>query len=94
VARQYDGQVEVIGVAGRDSTEAMADFVARHELDGVPQIDDADGSIWARFGIAGQPAWVFIDGETGQQERLLGALGPDGLTERIEELLASESAAR
>jgi hypothetical protein len=86
VARQRGEDVAIVGVAGRDRTEAFAEFVERHGLDEVPQIDDADGSVWARFGVAGQPSWVFIDGETGVRESIFGALGEDGLNARIDEL--------
>jgi thiol:disulfide interchange protein len=64
----------------------MAEFVARHGLEDVPQIDDADGSVWARFGVVGQPSWVFIDGETGERELLFGLLGEEGLNARIDDL--------
>ena len=66
----------------------MAEFVGRHALEHVPNAADVDGAIWQRFGVTGQPAWVFIDGETGEAERVYGAIGEQGLAERLEALAA------
>jgi hypothetical protein len=89
VARQFADQVEIIGVAARDEPAAFDGFVERHDLAHVTHIADLDGSVWGRFGISGQPAWVLIDGETGQREVIFGALGRDRLTRLIEDLIAS-----
>ena len=50
-----------MGVAGRDSPDAMADFVARHGLEGIDHLVAGDGSLWARFEVLAQPAWVFVE---------------------------------
>jgi acyl dehydratase len=68
-----------VGVAARDEVTAFAEFVDRHDLGHVPHVADTDGSVWARFGITGQPAWIFIDGETAQRQVLFGALGGERL---------------
>jgi hypothetical protein len=47
-------------VPGNDSTDAMQAFVDEHGL-AFPQAVTEDGSLWARFGVAYQPAWVFVD---------------------------------
>jgi hypothetical protein len=47
-------------VPGNDSTDAMQAFVDEHGL-AFPQAVTEDGSRWARFGVAYQPAWVFVD---------------------------------
>lgn len=86
MARSLSDSVEIIGVGGRDTTANMARFVERHDLHHVRQIADESGEVWARFGIVGQPAWVFIDGETGEQRRQIGALGAAGLQQGIEDL--------
>ncbi len=86
MARSLSDDVEIIGVAGRDSTANMADFVARHGLQDVRQIADESGDVWAGFGIVGQPAWVFIDGRTGERRTQLGALGGARLQQMIDEL--------
>jgi hypothetical protein len=64
----------------------MEEFVARHDFDDVAHIADTEGRIWAQFGVVAQPAWVFVDGETGATERVLGELPVDDLRVRIEAL--------
>jgi peroxiredoxin len=88
VAQQFAERVEVIGVASRDGTPAMEEFVARHELDHVRHIADVEGQVWQRYGIVGQPAWVFLDGGSGKTERVLGQISPDDLRTRLEALAA------
>jgi hypothetical protein len=54
----------------------MREFVAEFALDEVLHIVDDDGTIWGRFGVAYQPAWVFIAPD-GTIEVVAGAI-PDG----------------
>jgi peroxiredoxin len=86
VAQQFADSVEIIGVASRDDVPAMEDFVARHGFDDVRHIADVDGEVWQQFGVVAQPAWVFIDGASGERERVLGAVARDDLRERMETL--------
>jgi hypothetical protein len=64
----------------------MEEFVARHDLGHLRHIADVDGEVWQQFGVVAQPAWVFIDGETGKTERVLGALSKEELTTRLNSL--------
>lgn len=75
----------MVGVASRDQRPAMQDFVDRHDL-GVTNIADVGGEVWEQFGVVAQPAWVFIDGDTGAAERVLGALPREDLEARLDEL--------
>jgi hypothetical protein len=52
--------VEFIGMAGLADPAAMQDFVDEFGID-FPQAVSVDGRLWAEFGVAGQPAWVFVD---------------------------------
>lgn len=61
-------------MAGRADVGDMADFVDRHDLGHVPHVVDDSGELWARAGVPGQPAWIFVDGETGELTRHIGAL--------------------
>lgn len=70
---------QVVGVAGRDTIEEMASFVERHGLEDIVMIADPDGVVWERFGVFGQPAWGFVNGETGELSVRLGGLGRDGV---------------
>ena len=77
-----------MGVAGRDSSDAMADFVARHGLEGIDHLVDGDGSLWARFEVLAQPAWVFVD-DDGTTRRVQGSLDEDGLRAELQALAAT-----
>lgn len=53
----------------------------------MPHAIDPDGSLWARYGIGYQPAWVFIN-QDGQVRVNPGGLYGDGIGEAVEELIA------
>jgi peroxiredoxin len=86
VVQQYDGKVEIIGVASRDQRPAMQEFVARHGLEDMVNIADIDGEVWQQYGVVAQPAWVFLDAGRGTGERVLGALPRPELEERLDAL--------
>lgn len=50
----------------------MEAFVDRHGLT-FPNVNDEPGSVFGRFGVPGQPAWVFV-AQDGTVTRRLGAL--------------------
>ena len=66
MARQYEGKVQLVGVAGRDSVAAMKGFVERHGLDFVPHAADTSGDLWADLGVRHQPTWIFVNGTDGR----------------------------
>lgn len=80
--------VTIIGVAGRDDVGPMQEFIAEHGLEGMTHVVDADGSVWASYGISYQPAWVFIDGQ-GNASVAAGALGYDGIFNGIDEVFGT-----
>lgn len=86
--QQYGDQVNIIGVAGRDTLSDMQNFVSEFGVGGFDHIADEDTEIWTTFGVTSQPAFVFID-DDGSVETLISSLGRDGLTERVEALAAS-----
>lgn len=73
-------------MASRDTDAAISDFVDRHGLHHLRHAIDQEGQVWAAFGIAGQPAWVFVDGATGEPTVTFGALSQEQLLARLEEL--------
>ncbi|MDK3256730.1 TlpA family protein disulfide reductase [Blastococcus capsensis] len=85
VAAEYAGRVEVLGVAGRGDLEAMRAFVDETGTGGFRHLVDEDGSLWQRFGVIAQPAFVFVAGD-GTTESFLGSLGGDQLRAMVEEL--------
>ncbi|HAB58994.1 MAG: hypothetical protein CL433_01345 [Acidimicrobiaceae bacterium] len=85
---QFDGQARIVGVASRDSIDQMEAFLADTGVDTFPHAADIDGDVWRFYGIGSQPAFVFIN-DDGTFDTRLGSLDEDGLTERVEQLLAS-----
>lgn len=61
VAADYEGTVNVVGVAGLDETGAMKDFVADTGTDGFPQLADENGELWKRFEVTEQSRYVILD---------------------------------
>lgn len=86
IAKEFDGDVTFIGVAGLGDVADMREFVATTETDGFTHLEDDDGSIWGRFGVISQPSFAFV-GADGQVEVFGGALGPNELRLRTERLL-------
>lgn len=84
MARQYSDRVRIVGVAGDDTVEAMQAFVDRHGVGSITQVVD-DGTVRQRFGVVGQPVWVFVDAETGRTETVF-ALNEDAVAERLDAL--------
>ncbi len=85
---QFEGRAQIIGVASRDTIEQIEAFVADTGVDTFPHAADIDGDVWEFYGIGSQPAFVFIN-DDGTFDTRLGSLDEDGLTERVEQLLAT-----
>ena len=85
---QYEGQVTVLGVAGRDELSAMEAFVEDLGVGAFPHVANDDLDIWARYEVRSQPAFVFIDGD-GTFETVISAMGESSLSSMIDELLAA-----
>ncbi|MFY9765383.1 MAG: protein disulfide oxidoreductase [Mycobacterium sp.] len=50
--------VTFVGVAAHSDVGAMQDFVSKYHLN-FTNLNDTDGSIWARYNVPWQPAYVF-----------------------------------
>jgi thiol-disulfide isomerase/thioredoxin len=50
--------VTFVGVAAHSDVGAMQNFVSKYHLT-FTNLNDTDGSIWARYNVPWQPAWVF-----------------------------------
>jgi len=74
-------------VAGRAEAGAINMFIDLEGVSGFSHVADVEGDIWGEFGIVSQPAWAFIDAD-GNVEQVLGRLGEEALTERIQSLLS------
>jgi thiol-disulfide isomerase/thioredoxin len=60
-AREFDGKITFVGVAGLDSTQAMRDFVALPKVQHFVQLADEQGVVWQRFGVTTQSTYVLLD---------------------------------
>lgn len=61
IAEQYGEDVAVIGVGSLDSAEAIAEFA--EGVGGVTHLEDIDGALYRRFGIAEQSSFVLLDAD-------------------------------
>ncbi|MCB1018173.1 MAG: redoxin domain-containing protein [Acidimicrobiales bacterium] len=87
-AAALDGEVEIIGVAGRGEVPEMEGFVADTGTGGLTHVADTDGAIWSSYGVVTQPAFAFLD-DSGEVEVVVGSLGRDALVERMDALAAA-----
>lgn len=71
---------KVIGVAWAGTDSSYADFVSRHGLT-FPNVADSAGDVYAAFGVASQPAWVFL--VDGRQQVVRGSLTADDVRATI-----------
>ena len=72
---------------GNDSSANMRAFVDEFGL-GFPQAVTEDGSLWARFDVAYQPAWVFVD-DSGETTLVPYELPEDELERVLDDLIAT-----
>ena len=81
--------VTFVGVAARSDTGAMQNFVDKYHL-GFTNLNDADGSIWARYNVPWQPAYVFYraDGTSTFVNNPTSAMPAQELQERVSALTA------
>lgn len=76
--------VTFVGVAGHSDVASAADFVSKYHLN-FTNLNDADGSIWARFNVPWQPAYVFYraDGSSTFVNNPTSAMSAQELSDRV-----------
>ena len=74
-------------MSGLDSTVPMQQFVDRFGLP-FPSTVSEDGTLWARFGIQLQGAWVFVN-DDGKSQVVPYDLYEDDLEKMIQALIAA-----
>jgi thiol-disulfide isomerase/thioredoxin len=77
-------KVTFVGVAARSDVAAMAGFVSKYNLN-FTNLNDADGSIWARYNVPWQPAYVFYraDGSSTFVNNPTSAMPMQELSDRV-----------
>ena len=76
--------VTFVGVAARSDPAAMQGFVSKYNLN-FTNLNDADGSIWARFNVPWQPAYLFVksDGTSSFVNNPTSAMPQQELSSRV-----------
>ena len=79
--------VTFVGIATRADVAALQGFVSKYNLN-FTNINDADGSIWAKFNVPWQPAYVFLrpDGSSSFVNNPTSAMSQQELTDRVRAL--------
>jgi thiol-disulfide isomerase/thioredoxin len=77
-------KVTFVGVAARSDVPAMQAFVSKYNLN-FTTLNDADGSIWARYNVPWQPAYVFYraDGSSTFVNNPTSAMPQQELSDRV-----------
>jgi thiol-disulfide isomerase/thioredoxin len=86
-AAEYAGRATFLGVPGLGEVADMREFVADTGTGGLTHVVDADGSLWQRFGVVSQPAYVFV-GADGTVQAFGDSLDPESLRQSADDLLA------
>ncbi|OBI09353.1 hypothetical protein A5714_19735 [Mycobacterium sp. E2462] len=76
--------VTFVGVVGHSDVGAAQDFVSKYHLN-FTNLNDADGSIWARYNVPWQPAYVFYraDGSSTFVNNPTSAMSAQELSDRV-----------
>jgi thiol-disulfide isomerase/thioredoxin len=88
IAAQYNGEVRFVGVPGRGEEVDMRRFVEDTGTGALTHVVDQDGSLWNRFGVIAQPAFVFVDRQGGV-DSFNGSLPGDELRRAVAALANS-----
>lgn len=84
LARQYDGSVQVIGVAGLATEEFIEDLAG--QISGITHLVDLEGDLWKHFGVQAQSTYTVIDARG--QIRAEGFLDDSELNELVADVAA------
>lgn len=86
MARSYEGKVTFFGVAWAASEQECREYVDRYD---VPYDNalDAEERVFADYGVAYQPATVFVSADGRIVDRLAGGMDADELERRVRRLL-------
>jgi thiol-disulfide isomerase/thioredoxin len=82
-------KVTFVGIAARSDVGQMENFVSRYNLN-FTNLNDADGSLWARFNVPWQPAYVFLrtDGTSTFVNNPTSAMSEQELSDRVHALVS------
>jgi thiol-disulfide isomerase/thioredoxin len=77
-------KVTFVGIAGRSDVGEMQNFVSKYGLN-FTNLNDSDGSLWARYNVPWQPAYVFYkaDGSSTFINNPVAAMPQQELADRV-----------
>jgi thiol-disulfide isomerase/thioredoxin len=78
---EYADEVNIVGVAGLASAEAMPEFVRLAKVESMTHLADEAGEVWKRFEVTAQSVFVLID--TAGQVTFRGRLDADEVPDRV-----------
>ncbi|MEJ3750976.1 redoxin domain-containing protein [Actinomycetes bacterium KLBMP 9797] len=78
---EYGDAVNIVGVAGLDSVEAMPEFVRLAKVESMTHLADEPGEVWKRFEVTTQSVFVLID--AAGQVTFRGRLDADEVPDRV-----------
>jgi len=87
-AKQYEGNVEFLGVIYQDEPEKIQSFIDRRGVWGPSLVDD-DGTVAIAYGVYGAPETFFIDRDGVIIKKVTGALHPNELASLLNGMLSS-----
>jgi thiol-disulfide isomerase/thioredoxin len=81
-------KVTFVGIAGRSDVPSMQAFVSKYNMN-FTNLNDADGSLWARFNVPWQPAYLFYrpDGSSTFVNNPTQAMSQQELSDRVAALI-------
>jgi peroxiredoxin len=88
VAREFDGQVEFVGVSNNDTVAEGRKYQQEFEVP-YPLANDASGRTWAAWSVPYQPVTVIVDQRGRVARRFDGGVEPEQLIPVLRYLLAA-----
>ena len=59
LGRKYDGRVNVVGVGGLDTQEAIEELAGT--IEDITHLVDDEGEVWKHFGVTAQSTYTVVD---------------------------------
>lgn len=87
VAKEFEGRVAFLGIAGRGPLEDMQAFVEETSTAEITHVADVDGRLWSQFDVIAQPSFVFVT-PSGEVQAFTGGLDAAALRDVANQLLA------
>jgi cytochrome c biogenesis protein CcmG, thiol:disulfide interchange protein DsbE len=85
-SQQYAGRVHFLGVIYQDDPETIRRFLRQRGAWG-PALVDPDNRVALAYGVFGPPETFFVDAQGTIVDKVIGAVPPRYLSEKLDELL-------